>query len=137
MSFFRIKKILIIHFSSVWIVCVNLERKIFCYGGVDLTPQAKQQPELVTLDDFYYLDISGNFAVSNASSFWVRIHSQGSLRAEPNAFYSVATVPNNNTIVFSGGVGRNDDTLLVNPTMAYNTRANSWSVVSGNSGTQT
>ncbi|KAI8150092.1 hypothetical protein BJV82DRAFT_585804 [Fennellomyces sp. T-0311] len=56
-----------------------LQRKIFCGGGVDLTTEARQQPDMVTLDDFYYLDISGDFAVSNVSSARVRILAQGTL----------------------------------------------------------
>ncbi|KAI9245336.1 hypothetical protein BDA99DRAFT_528094 [Phascolomyces articulosus] len=116
--------------------CTYLRRKIYCYGGVDRADAGIQADRLMTMDDFYYLDISGNFAVSNASSAWVEINAEGGLQPEPNAFYSMGKISENNTIVISGGLGRNDRTLLVNPTIAYNVITNTWFTMSGNSGNQ-
>ncbi|KAI7855128.1 hypothetical protein BDC45DRAFT_568473 [Circinella umbellata] len=117
--------------------CVYLRRKIYCYGGVDHSDQARKSSDMITMNDFYYLDISGNFTVNNASSAWIEIQaSKNSIQPEPNAFYSIGVISEHNTIVINGGIGKNDDSLLVNPTIAYDVTGNIWTAMSGNSGNQ-
>ena len=95
------------------------------------------EAQIRILDDLVYLDVAESFAVSSSTSAWVEAGVNSSLRAEANFFFAMTSIPGNDTFIINGGVGSMNESLLVNPTIVYNARTETWTSVSASGGLQT
>ncbi|KAI8150271.1 hypothetical protein BJV82DRAFT_586556 [Fennellomyces sp. T-0311] len=103
--------------------CVYFKPKIYCYGGGNIVTG---QTWPLTSDDFYTLDLSNDFAVSNAGASWTPVEAKGIVKAEPNFLFVMAALPQNNSFVMNGGMGYNNQTALTHQTIAFDIKTETW-----------
>ncbi|KAI9259548.1 hypothetical protein BDA99DRAFT_538508 [Phascolomyces articulosus] len=109
---------------------------MYCFGGSTWSFQAGTDSDHA-MNDLFYLDVAESFTVSSSGSAWVQANNTGSVVPESNFMFAMTSIPATNTIYINGGTGPMDNTLLVNPSIAYDAKEESWTVMSGNSGLQT
>ena len=89
------------------------------------------------MNDLFYLDVAEDLTISSSGSAWVTANNTGSLDPETNFMFALTSIPTEDIIYINGGVGSMNDSLLINPSIAYNAKTESWNAMSGNSGLQT
>lgn len=94
--------------------------KIYCYGGRNW----KNENFLTnTLNDFYYLDVSKDFAVQDALSMRNPIKPNG-LELPPNLGSGLVSLTDAQVIAIHGGIGYGNGTELPQQTLVYDPRTN-------------
>ncbi|KAI9491416.1 hypothetical protein BDB00DRAFT_832893 [Zychaea mexicana] len=116
--------------------CAYALQRIYCFGGSTWSFQAGVDASR-TMNDLFFLDVAESFTISSSGSAWIGANNTGSLEAEHNFMFAITSIPENNTLYINGGVGSMNNSLLVNPSIAYNAKTETWTAVSGNSGLQT
>ncbi|ORX58837.1 hypothetical protein DM01DRAFT_1405459 [Hesseltinella vesiculosa] len=107
--------------------CVNLQQKIYCYGGGQYVPGANSFNHV--LGDHFSLDLSSDFKISSAQTSWQNISTPVGFALEPNYAFAM-TKTSNTSYIIQGGAGYNDGkSMLVNKTTVYNAAANQWQAI--------
>lgn len=95
--------------------CLVMNKKIYCYGGQNSS----------TLNDFYYLDVSKDFALQDGQSSWQPINA-GGLQPGPNSMFGFVPLYELGVIVLQGGTGPGNGTAMPHTTMIYDPNTNNW-----------
>lgn len=95
--------------------CLPLNQKVYCYGGKNTS----------ALDEFYYLDVSKDFALQDGQFSWQPINA-GGLQPGPNSQFGFVPLIEQQLIILQGGTGPDNGSAMPHTTMIYDVKANNW-----------
>ncbi|CAO3591602.1 unnamed protein product [Absidia cylindrospora] len=104
--------------------CVSLKQKIYCYGGGRFVAGATNYNTVY--NDHLVLDLSKDFAVSDAQNAWNSLPAPSNFTLEPNYKYAFSAISNTSYIVTSGSGYNDNKTPLKNKTTVYHADKDEW-----------
>jgi hypothetical protein len=110
-----------------FIVCSMVQRKIFCYGGYDVSNNI--------LSDTWSLDASNNFTLATPN--WNNIMPSNNFVTTP-AGYAVSVALNDGvSFLVNGGMSTPRNVSETNQTIILNTATNAWTAINSTQNVQT